>query len=171
MKIVFKWLLFLIVSVSLQSCLCFSKDCDSAPVSPPDEQFKPVLLNRTTFENSIQILSSQSIVASGKIYVKDNLMFVNDLNKGFHVYNYTNPATPVKLGFIKILGATDLAIRDNTIYINQAVDLVTLNYNSANNTIQVLHRNKNVFPQKVSPLGNYAYESNENNIVIDWIKK
>lgn len=98
-------------------------------------------------------------------------MFVNDINKGFHVYNYTNPTSPVKLGFIKILGATDLAIRDNTIYINQAVDLVTLNYNSANNSAQVLHRNKNVFPQKVSPLGNYAYESNENNIVIDWIKK
>jgi hypothetical protein len=170
MKTVIKLFFLLLLSTIYQGCLCFHSNCGEPPL-PPVQEFTPVLLDRIAFENSVQIQPVQNIATSGKIYIKDNLMFVNDLNKGFHVYNYTNPNTPVKLGFIKILGATDLAIRDNTIYINQAVDLVTLNYNSANNTIQVLHRNKNVFPQKISPVGTYAYESNQNNIVIDWIKK
>jgi hypothetical protein len=166
MKTIIKFLLFIIVSSTFVSCLCWTGNCGE----PPLETFKPVFVERSVFENSLQIQPPQNITKSGKIYIKDNLMFLNDTNKGFHVYNYTNPETPVKLGFIKIIGATDLAIRDNIIYINQAIDLVTLSYNNTSNTIQVLHRNKNVFPQKLSPNGNYAYEANENKIVIDWIK-
>jgi hypothetical protein len=139
----------------------------------PDEYedtFSPTILDRTTFENSVKSLPSQPIIKSGKIYIKDNLMFINEENKGFHVYDYANPENPTRIGFIQILGATDLAMRDNTIYINQAVDLVTLEYNPSNNSIIINHRNKNVFPQKQSPDGAIAYTT-ENQIVVDWIKK
>jgi hypothetical protein len=165
MKTNIKLALFLILYITCSSC-CWKGNCGD-----PVEQLKPILLDRTTFENSVKTLPTQSIIKSGKIYIKDNLMFVNDSNKGFHVYNYTNPETPVKIGFIQILGATDLAIRDNIIYINQAIDLVTLSYNATNNSIQLLHRNKNVFPQKISPTGSISYEANENKIVIDWIQQ
>ncbi len=115
-----------------------------------------------------ELLPNQNLVKSGKIYIKDDLMLLNDLNKGFHVYNYSNPENPVKIAFIEIPGATDVAIRNSTIYINQAVDLVTLNYNSNTNTLNVLSRNRNIFPQKRSPdgfVGNYA----ENQIIVNWI--
>ncbi len=167
MKTTIKLALFLILYITCNGC-CWKGNCGEPFIN---EQLKAVLLDRTTFENSVKALPTQNIIKSGKIYIKDNLMFVNDSNKGFHVYNYTNPETPVKVGFIQILGATDLAIRDNVIYINQAVDLVTLSYNVTNNTIQLLHRNKNVFPQKTSPSGSISYEANENKIVIDWIQK
>ncbi|OOV18741.1 hypothetical protein [Flavobacterium sp. LM4] len=94
-------------------------------------------------------------------------MFINDVNKGFHVYDYSDPKNPVRLQFIKAPGATDLAIIDDVIYINQAVDLVTIKYNSATKKIDITNRNKNVFPQKKSPNG-FSGNPRENEIIIDW---
>ncbi|MFV8345421.1 hypothetical protein [Flavobacterium sp. ZB4P13] len=131
------------------------------------QQYKPVILERSVFENSIALQNSQPVTKSGKIYIKDDLMFVNDVNKGFHVYDYSNPKNPIRLHFIKAPGATDLAIRNNTIYINQAVDLVTATYNSATNQFVVTNRNKSVFPQKQAPSGLNGYVT-DNQIIIDW---
>jgi hypothetical protein len=49
--------------------------------------------NRLLFralETSIAFQNAQPI-KSEKIYIKDDLMFINDVNKGFHVYDYTDP--------------------------------------------------------------------------------
>jgi hypothetical protein len=148
----------------LNGCFGHCDDCNQNLTRDP---YKAVILERNAFESSVKTLPSQTIIKSGKIYIKDNLMFVNDVNKGFQVYNYSNPQNPTKIGFIQLLGATDLSIRDNVIYINQAVDLVTLTYNPTNNSIVVNHRNKHVFPQKNSPNGTFPYV-NENQIVVDW---
>lgn len=132
-----------------------------------DNQYKPVLVQRSVFEKSIVLEQPQAIFKSGKIYIKDDLMFINDVNKGFHVYDYSDPKNPVRLQFIKAPGATDLAIIDNVIYINQAVDLVTITYNSATKKIDITNRNKNVFPQKKSPNG-FSGNPSKDEIIIDW---
>ena len=156
---------FLLLILLFNSCW-YCSDCGDVG---PQDSYEPVIMERTAFENSVKSLPAQNIIKSGKIYIKDNLMFINEVNKGFHVYNYSNPENPIRIGFIQILGATDLAIRDNIVYINQAVDLVTLEYNPANNSIVIKQRNKDVFPQKVSPNGWGTY-TNENQIVVDWIQ-
>ena len=154
----------LLTMLTLQSCFWSPQESQNA------SQYEPVLMNRVDFENSVQTLPPQSVIKSGKIYIKDNLMLVNDVNKGFHAYNYSDPENPMPIGFIKIPGATDLAIRDNTIYINQAVDLVTLTYNPATNAIVLSNRNENVFPQKMSPTGEEPLPSDDG-IVVDWIEQ
>jgi len=131
------------------------------------QQYKPVIVDRSQLENSISFQNAQPVFKSGKIYIKDNLMFVNDVNKGFHVYDYSNPKSPVRTNFINVPGATDLAIRDNTIYINQAVDLVTATYNITTKKFTVTNRNKNVFPQKQAPNGQSEY-TKDNQVIIDW---
>lgn len=157
-----KTLLVLLIICVFSSCL--------RPESNPsweENQYKPVLLQRSVFEKSIVLENPQPIIKSGKIYIKGNLMFINDVNKGFHVYDYSDPKNPVRLQFIKVPGATDLAIIDDIIYINQAVDLVTITYNSETKKIDITNRNKNVFPQKKSPNGFYG-NPKENEIIIDW---
>lgn len=163
-KLLFTLFSVLTFTVVLNSCWTPRQDDD---VEPTQNNYTPVIISRTELENSVQALPPQNIIQSGKIYIKDNYMFINEVNKGFHVYNYDNPQNPIKIGFIQIPGATDLAIRNNIIYINQAVDLVTLSYNDNNNTISVTDRNRNVFPTKVSPQG-FTAGASENMIVIDW---
>ncbi|WP_163408424.1 hypothetical protein [Flavobacterium ajazii] len=155
-----KTLLLLLISYAFSSCIRLDN-------TPEDNQFKPVIVERSSFEKSIVLENPQTIMKSGKIYIKGDLMFINDVNKGFHVYDYSDPKNPVRLQFIKAPGATDLAIIDDVIYINQAVDLVTLTYNAATKKIEITNRNKNVFPQKKSPNG-FSAETKGNEIVIDW---
>ena len=129
--------------------------------------FKPVYMKRSVFENSIQFEPAKSTLTSGKIYIKDELMYLNDVNKGFQIYNYSNPNNPVKIGYINIPGSTDVAIRNNVLYVNQATDLVTINYNVSTNSVTVTNRIKNAFPPKVSPDG-FTTKKKQNQIVIDW---
>jgi len=152
------------LSLLLQSCIWRTND-DDIRINP--DNYKPVTMDRPAFENAVQGGTFQTIANPGKIYIKDELMFISDVNKGFGVYNYSDPANPLPIGYIKIPGATDIAVRNNNIYINQAVDLVALQYHPASNTLTVISRNRNVFPQKLSPRGSVATIL-PNQIVIDW---
>ncbi|CAD0007991.1 hypothetical protein [Flavobacterium chungangense] len=156
-----KLLLLLLIAFVFTSCLRLENN------SWEENQYKPVVLQRSVFEKSIVLENPQTINKSGKIYIKGDLMFINDVNKGFHVYDYSDPKNPVRLQFIKVPGATDLAIIDDIIYINQAVDLVTITYNSLTKKMDIKNRNKNVFPQKKSPNG-FSGNPRENEIIIDW---
>jgi hypothetical protein len=128
----------------------------------------PVILDRTAFENSISYDAPTEMRISGKIYVKDDYVFVNDVNKGFHIYFYETPENPIPVGYLKIPGATDIAIRNNLLYINQAVDLVTMSFE--NNTFEVIHRVRNVFPQKTTRDA-VQYELSPNEIVVDFVER
>ena len=143
----------------LQSCIYYN--------SPEPNPHTAVIMQRAEFEAAVQAMPQQEMFKSGKIYIKDNFMFINDVNKGFHVFDYSNAENPIKLGFINIPGATDLAVRNNVIYINQATDLVSISYNPIANTLSVLHRNESVFPQKLSPYG-FQADTDADEIVIDW---
>lgn len=150
--------------VLLQSCIYGGGD-DTRTLA----NFDPVIVTRDALENSVLTLPPQPLINSGKIYIKDDVMFINDVNKGFHVYDYSNPQNPVKIGFIQAWGATDLAMRANVIYVNQAVDLITLLYNPADNSITLTNRNREVFPTKPSPEGSTAHTTNDD-VVIDWTR-
>ena len=156
-------LLWLFSSVFLVSCIYPGVDDDFNQAN----MYDPVVMQRVDFENSVAVQPVQSISVSGKIYIKENLLFINEFRKGFHVFNYSNPSSPTPVGFIQIPGATDLAVRNNTIYINQAVDLVTLQYNISDNSLTVTNRNRNIFPQMVAPNGEY-FNVNENQIIVDF---
>lgn len=149
----------------LTGCWGWGNEVDDMP--PPRENYDAVVMDRDDFENAVALTGTRPVEKSGKIYVKGDLLFVSDVNKGFHIYNCSEPNTMVPVAFLNIPGATDLAVRNNVIYINQAVDLVTLVYNPDANTITVTKRNKNVFPQKPSPDDSFEAVS-DNEIIVDW---
>lgn len=153
----------------LESC-CFYGDCedDFDDDNTSFSIYDPVYLSRTDLEQSIDLVEPLQITNSGKIYVKDNLLFVNETRKGFHVFDNSNPENPVKIAFIKVPGSTDLAIRESVLYINQATDLIAARYNFNQNQLSVTKRVENAFPELLSPDGFYAYDVPANSIVVDW---
>lgn len=153
-----------IATFSLQSCFYHVHD-DNVP--EPYYLYEPVYMSRQQLENSIKISASRSMQKAGKIYVKDNYIFITDENKGFHIYDNTNPNAPTLVSFLEVPGATDMAIKNNTIYINQAVDLVSVSIQ--NNQVTVHKRIPNTFPPKISPDG-WSHSSGENEIIVDWKK-
>lgn len=153
----------LLLSFFLKGCLGTGTEDDTFTTIP--NNYLAVKVSREQLEGSVELKAPQPVLKSGKIYIKGDLMFITEVNAGFHVFNYADPANPVAMAYIKIPGATDLAVRNNNLYINQAVDLVTLNY--ANNTLTETGRRRNVFPQKLSPEGQYE-EVGNNEVIIDW---
>jgi hypothetical protein len=158
-------LLLLAAAMPLLGSCCWGCRVDDEPVNRP-QNYRAETMTRQALEASVELAEPRAMEKSGKIYIKDNYMFVNDVNKGFHIYVYDNAGTPAEVAFLAVPGATDLAVRNSTLFINQATDLVTLAY--ANNAITLIKRNRNVFPQKVSPDGDVA-SVDEDEIVTNWI--
>src|SRR5438067_537251 len=50
---------------------------------------------------------------TGKIYIYNNYLFINEPNEGIHIYNNANPSAPVNVGFLQIPGNVDLAVHNN----------------------------------------------------------
>ncbi|WP_378184109.1 hypothetical protein [Aquimarina sp. SS2-1] len=167
-----KLLVLSVLIVCLQSCCPFLVDCqndDDFPIEPRFTQYEPVLLDRSDFESSVVLEDPMAIETSGKIYIKDNLLFINEVHKGFHIYDNTDPTSPTPIKFLKAPGSTDLAVRDNMIYINQATDLIAVEYSSTNE-ITLTKRVVDVFPELRSPDGFLPYGTPENNVVIGWTR-
>lgn len=158
----------LLIALALQSCCFYCDDDDAGFRGSSASEYEPVFLNRTAFENSVALTNPLAIGISGKIYIKGNLLFINELNKGFHVYDNSDPSNPKAIQFLAAPGSTDMAIRNNVIYINQATDLIAINYNTINNTVEMSKRIANTFPPMQSPDGFDAYDIPENSVLIDW---
>lgn len=161
--------------LSLVCCLCLQNCWWVGTSDEPNNtginfsNYEPVIVSRTELETSTIIESPKTIENSGKIYVKDQFLFINEVNKGFHVFNNSNPENPVNIAFIKVLGSTDLAVKNNLLYINNATDLITLSSDLSSNTIEITKRIANTFPQMISPEGFQYNNLNDDQIIIDWI--
>ena len=77
-------------------------------------------------QSTIELVSSQPINNPGKIYVYGQFLLVNEVKEGIHIFDNINPATPKPIGFIRILGNIDMAIKDNVLYADHMGDLVAL---------------------------------------------
>lgn len=115
--------------------------------------YKPITQPRAEFEQTIRIMDIRPVLNSGKIYVKDDLIYLNEKGEGFHIIDNSDPEDPKPVAFLSIPLATDLAIRNNTVYVHHAVDLVAFSYSADYNSIKIHHRERNVFPEIISPDG------------------
>jgi len=162
-----KLIRLLMLVLSLNSCWPIEEQCCTEPFR--ESEYKAITLQREILESTVQLIEPKTLIENaGKIYIKDNLLFINDKYKGFHVFDNTNPNTPKKINFINIPGATDMAIRNNIIYVNQATDLISLEYLFSEQSMSVVKRIKNVFPELYSPDGYHEYGLKEDEIVVDW---
>lgn len=147
---------------------CFFNQ-ENTSVDPFFSSYDPVLLAIAEFENSIVLQDNQPVTAASKIYIIDNFIFINDKRTGFHIFDNSDPTNPIKKKFLKAPGATDIAIRNNVLYINQATDLVVLTFDFNALTAVVNKRVKNVFPELLSPNGEWFNEQGK--VVVNWIEK
>ncbi|MGY5354376.1 hypothetical protein [Wenyingzhuangia sp. IMCC45467] len=128
--------------------------------------YEPVQMSRESLKSSIAITDVRQVLNAGKIYIKDDFIIVNEKYEGFHIYDNSNPSSPLKVRFLEVPGATDIAIRDDVFYINQATDLVTLKFNSTNYSVTETGREIKVFtPLNLSPDGGYFIADDDKVIV------
>jgi len=74
---------------------------------------------------------------TGKIYFKDNYIFINDKYEGVHIVDNTDPSNPNNIGYIEIPGNTDISIKGTLLYANSFVDLVVIDISDLENVLEV----------------------------------
>lgn len=130
----------------------------------------PVYMSQEDFKSAVKKTSPQEVKEPGKIYIKDKYLFVNEVGKGIHVFDNSNPSTPISKAFINIPGNVDMAIRGSLLYVDSYIDLVVIDIADIQNPVEV-DRYANAFPD-IYPEYNYEYPvaqiDNSKGIVVDW---
>jgi len=134
----------------------------------------PVYMDYESFRASGGFEAPTAITKAGNIYFKDNFLFMVEPDKGIHFIDNSNPSAPVQTGFLKVLGATGMAIKDNYLYVNSFIDLVVYDISSLSNPV-IVDRLEDLFPTVV-PVSdkNYPYQTIDKNkgVVVSWeVKK
>jgi hypothetical protein len=101
-------------------------------------------------ENSVEMQEPAKLVKPGKIYIKDNYIYINEKYRGVHIINNSDPSNPVKEGFLRIPGCIDIAMKENILYADNAVDLIAFDL-SGPSAIAVTKRITSVFPEHTPP--------------------
>ena len=105
----------------------------------------PVYLSYEGLRSAVKMTTARELNNPGKIYFKDNFIFINEKMAGVHVYDVSDPTNPQNKGFIEIPGNVDIAIKDNILYADSYVDLVSIDVSSFAN-IKEVGRVENIFP-------------------------
>ncbi len=130
----------------------------------------PVYMSYEDLRSSVKYAPSQTLENPGKIYFKDNYIFINEMLKGVHIIDNSNPENPANIGFISIPGNVDIAIKEHTLYADSYIDLVVIDITDIQNPKEV-GRKKEVFNYIIPPYDkNYpiAKVDKEKGVVTGW---
>ncbi len=156
--------IFLLTTILLGTLSCMDEYTEEFTAN------KPVYLSYDDLRSAVKVSATRDLKNPGKIYFKDNLLFVNETFEGVHIFDISNPANPQNLGFIEIPGNVDIAIRNNTLYADSYIDLVAIDISNVNAPAEI-RRVEEVFPYTLPPHDeNYriADIDEEKGVVIDW---
>ena len=150
--------LFLVISMSS----CKKDKCEQTITY---KTFEPVYMSYEELRAAVKTESPQPLKNPGKIYILGNYLFVNEIDKGIHVFDNTNPSSPQNISFIKIPGNLDMSAIGNALYADSYVDLVTLDISNPQN-VTVLNRVNDAVPYRYYTNGGVADATK--GVVTEW---
>ncbi len=127
--------------------------------------YAPFFMERTELERSVCIGDAREMENPGKLWIRDDEIFIVERYKGVHIVDNSDPSAPRHTAFIVAPGCMDIAIRDDIAYLDNAVDLVALDLVSGT----VTKRLKNFFPAPQAPNGQqYRGDIPDDMILVGW---
>ena len=114
----------------------------------------PVYMSYDVLRTSFKVSEEQPLQKPGKIYFKDNYMYINEYQKGIHVVDLSDPENPLKKSFIEIPGNVDMSIRNDVLYAESYVDLVLIDVSDPTQP-KFIKRIEDMFEYVIPP---YDYE-------------
>ncbi|WP_026461651.1 LVIVD repeat-containing protein [Adhaeribacter aquaticus] len=136
-----KWLNLLLIFSGFMVMAC----TDEIETTITYTRYEPVYMLRSELKSAIKVSAPQGLVNPGKIYVKDNYLFINEVEKGIHIIDNADPAAPKKISFIEIPGNMDIAVKGNILYADSYIDLVAFDISDPLE-VKLVKRVDNIFP-------------------------
>ncbi|HET6768156.1 MAG TPA: hypothetical protein VFH08_12175 [Chitinophagaceae bacterium] len=155
-----KIILMPLLVLALQSCL---KD----NVTKTYSIFEPVYKSKAEVFSEIKSSIPVSISNPGKIYMYGNYIFLNEINKGVHIIDNSNPASPSIKAFINIPGNVDIAVKGSTLYADLFTDLVVVDISNPLDAALKKVISK-IFPERVYAAG---FVADSSKVIVGWTEK
>lgn len=107
-------------------CLLSLPGCLKDKVTETYQLFQPVYTPKSTVLAAINGDAGTAISRTGQIYVKGSYVYLNDPNKGIHIFDNSDPAHPVQTAFLNIPGNLNIGIRNNILYADMYSDVLSI---------------------------------------------
>lgn len=95
--------------------------------------YQPIYKSLTEVRADMKSTASQEIEQPGKLYLYGKYIFLNELYKGIHVIDNSNPASPKNISFIPVPGNIDIAVKGDYLYADSYTDLVVFDITTPTN--------------------------------------
>ena len=89
-------------------------------------RFEPVYKTLEEMRIPVTFDATRPLTNPGKIFYYNGYLFVNEINEGIHIYDNTNPESPVSIGFLTIPGNLDMAVNGHYLYVDSYLDLLAI---------------------------------------------
>jgi hypothetical protein len=97
--------------------------------------------------SSFAVEPARAISGLGEVHLSGNLLLVGQGFEGVHVFDNTDPSSPVPAYFLKILGNSRIATKDHYLYADSSIDLLTIKLEKSSATF--VHRAEGVFRERL----------------------
>jgi hypothetical protein len=109
---------------------------------------------------------ARAVSNPGKIYKYGSFLFLNEVNKGVHIIDNSDPGNPVIKAFINIPGNIDIAVKGNTLYADLFTDMVTVDISDPLNA-RLTDVMRDVFPER----SYNGFRADTSKYIVDWLEK
>jgi hypothetical protein len=131
----------------------------------------PVMMSYADLRSAVAYESARALVHPGKIYFKGDYLLIVEYLEGIHVVDVSRPSQPQNAGFIVMPGCVDIAVKEQSLYADSYVDLVTVDISDVAHPKET-GRITDMFPYTVPTPDNPDYPCTEVNqqwgVVVDW---
>lgn len=129
--------------------------------------YTPVYQSLTRTRAEMKSSTAKPLENTGKLNVFGHYIFLNEVGKGIHVIDNSNPSAPRNLSFLPIPGNSDLAVKGNYLYADSYSDIAVFDISEPSN-IRAVRFLDNVIKDK-----NRYWMSNQTNpdsikVVVDY---
>jgi Uncharacterized conserved protein len=131
-------IVFLILLIILPSA------CTEREVQETVLGLRPVYGTINDLRASIKTIESMPMKTVGKIYVYEDKLLINEVTKGVHIFDNSNPKSPIPIKFITIPGNLDVALKDNFMYADMGIGLATIDISNLNQVVVTSFDNNHV---------------------------
>jgi hypothetical protein len=129
--------------------------------------YKPVYKTTDEVRSNIKSNAPKNIENPGKIYIRGQFIFLNEIDQGIHVIDNSNPSQPKNIAFIDIPGNMDLAVKGNTLYADLYTDLVAIDITDPHH-VALKKVVEGVFPDRY--WGGY-FSADSSRVIASWEKR
>ena len=117
----------------------FTTGCEQDKCTRTEEYiaYEPVYKRIDEMRIPTTYVAAKPLSSPGKIFYYKGYLLINEMHKGIHVIDNRNPEAPEKLGFIEIPGNIDMAVNENTLYVDSYLDLVAIDIKNPTSPVEV----------------------------------